>query len=533
MDIYSRHRHFILILLFLYLLLWFSVNLLILTDYPFLHTDEPWLSGLSRHMLTQGRPDVTEPFYDLYPRHPHAIKILYHSLQVLFIEFMGYSFFTVRLLSLLAGATGLALFYRLVRLFLQSENYTTGISPSLLSIAVTILLSLDSQYIYASHTARQEIFLLCLMLLSLYFLLKSGKAAAVAAGAMIGIAAGFHPNAFLIAWPASLFLLGQILLKRRPLSTGGIFLLTAAAGAGIFVLLSFLFNPSFPTDYLRYGEPLGVTAQTDLKLLRWPLFHAKLFNRISGTYYLPDIRWQYLTLPFLLLSVLPNRRFYLLIASGLIGVNTGLLLLGKYSPPSVVFLIPFYYLAAGCGLYSLSRKKIILPSLLFLFILGGTATFMYSNISRELAPSNEHYSDYLSKIREYLPEDSIVLGGLNLEYYLPDGQLFHWRNLAELPKWKDKKTPSPLEGYIREREISHIVIPEEIPFIYGSRPVWNVLYGNTAYWYPQLIVFLEEHSRKVGRFDSPGYGVRIAAYRQKKNWPVEIYEVLPEASSRE
>ena len=64
---------------FIYLIIWFVINLLFLTQFPFVHTDEPWLSGLSRSILENDSPTVTEDFFDLYERHPHALKILFHT----------------------------------------------------------------------------------------------------------------------------------------------------------------------------------------------------------------------------------------------------------------------------------------------------------------------------------------------------------------------------------------------------------------------------------------------------------------------
>ena len=83
----------------LYLTGYFFINILFLTKYPFMHSDESWLSGLSRTMMYDGLGS-TEYFFDLVPRYPHAIKIIFHILQIVFIKLFGYSLFSVRLLSL-------------------------------------------------------------------------------------------------------------------------------------------------------------------------------------------------------------------------------------------------------------------------------------------------------------------------------------------------------------------------------------------------------------------------------------------------
>ncbi len=533
----NRNRMSPQITLFIYLLLWFAGNLLFLDSYPFMHTDEPWLSGLTRTMMAEGRLDVTESFYDLYERHPHGIKVLFHLLQMVYIRVLGYSLFAVRLLSLTAGVLAICLFYRLLSLLTPAKAPWSA-------LIAAIGISLDSQFIYASHTARQEILLVCVLLASLLLVLQENdKIGIPASGGLLGVSASIHPNAFIIAWPAGLILLILILRKKRTALQGVQFLLVCAAGAGIFVLLSFLFNPHFIPDYLAYGQPLGVTETADIKVLRWPRFHSRMFHRVSGTYYLPDIRWQYLTLPPLLLaawfpsgkqqstSFSGNRPPSLLLLSlgGLLGINLGILTVGKYSPPSLVFLTPFYYMAALAALMPLKQRRPKLTVLLMLLLPVIPLIFTAKNIQEEYGSSSESYRDYLAKIEETLPSSSRVLGGLSLEFYLDQGNLYHWRNLAELPEWTNPESPSPLESYVGERGIEYIVIPGEIPFIYQSRPVWNVLYGNTAFWYPQMMDFLEKECRLEAGFDSPGYGVRIAAYRNEKPWSVKIYRVLSRA----
>ncbi|MDC7235361.1 MAG: 4-amino-4-deoxy-L-arabinose transferase, partial [Spirochaetales bacterium] len=94
-------------ILFLYLVIWFVSSLFFLTDYPFVHSDEPWLSGLTRSMMDSSSLSSTEDFFDLYERNPHALKVLFHLLQMPFIRLLGYSLFSVRLLSLTAGLISL------------------------------------------------------------------------------------------------------------------------------------------------------------------------------------------------------------------------------------------------------------------------------------------------------------------------------------------------------------------------------------------------------------------------------------------
>ena len=78
---FSKNK-ILIILLFIY----FLVNLSFLTHFPFIHSDESWLSGLSRNILETKNFSSTETFFDLYLRNPHAIKIIFHSIQIMFIK---------------------------------------------------------------------------------------------------------------------------------------------------------------------------------------------------------------------------------------------------------------------------------------------------------------------------------------------------------------------------------------------------------------------------------------------------------------
>ena len=274
-----------------------------------------------------------------------------------------------------------------------------------------------------------------------------------------------------------------------------------------------------------------MTETPDIKLLRWPGFHQKLFTQRGGTYYLPDIRWQYISLPFfLLMMLLPGGSQRSLVICGLAGLNIGLFILGKYSQPSIIFLIPFYYGAAAAGIFRLKSLSGPLGNPLPILLMGVTALFTVMELKKELIPANESYTTYINRISDTLPPDSVCLGNLTLEYYLENGNLYHWRNLENLPEKKETDISSPLHDYIRSRRINWIVVPEEIPYIYRNRPVWNVLYGNPAHWHPQLEQFLKEECRLEAEFPSPGYGTRIVAFRNSKEWPVKIYRVIPEDS---
>jgi hypothetical protein len=498
------------------------MNLLFLVDFPFAHTDEPWLSGLTRQMMSEKRLDVTEPFFDLYPRHPHALKILFHLLQMPFILIGGYSLFSVRLLSLGIAVVCLYWFYRLLLRMGQVKDKNTA-------LLITCLLSTDIQFIYASHTARQEILLVLILILALYYYQGIHKTyQAFLSGLMIGLSFGIHPNAFILSVPLGMLFLLDIMAKRKSFSMGLYSLLGLMAGGVFFALLSLLFNPGFIQDYLAYGSPLGVTRSPDTKFRQLPLFLKQLFLRIGGTYYLPDIRVQMIIFPlFLVLTglVKKNRNIILTTTAGLL---MGIAILGKYSPLSIVFLFPLLYLSIFTVLKDQGPRLISRIGFLLLLL---NIFVTSSNIRDEISPSEtrESYEEYQTILQKQIPPDGVVLAGLNAEFSLEAGHLFDFRNLSYLPAEKEKS----LENYLKERQIEYILYPEELDFIYENRPVWNVLYGNPGKWYPQLQNFIKDHTVLMKTVNSPGYAMRIQAYKYTRMWTLKIYRVLPEAASEE
>jgi len=120
------------LILYIYMSIYFIINLFTLTRFPFVHSDEPWLAGLSRGYSVNHTPFITESFFDLFPRNPHMIKVLYHYTQALFIKIFGYNIFSVRLISLVAAMITIYLFYLIFNKMLKNTWYV---------ILLTILIS--------------------------------------------------------------------------------------------------------------------------------------------------------------------------------------------------------------------------------------------------------------------------------------------------------------------------------------------------------------------------------------------------------
>ncbi len=531
MSIAPKHTVYI-------LLIWFVANLFFLDRFPFVHSDEIWLGGLTRAMMQAGSFDVTEPFFDLQPRNPHALKILYHTGQSVFIRLFGFGILAFRLFSLVCGAFCLWLFFRLLRAF--------EISPGV-SLAGMVMLSLDVQFLYASRFGRQEMPVAVFMLAGMLLLSRTTarpRLRGVCAGLCAGLAFGLHPNAFIAAMPVSLLYVAAIAARRRPVQEGLFFAGSAALSSSVFVFSSFMLNADFLSDYSDFGRSVGVRSGLSGRLADFPHFFVKLFNRISGTYYTPDIKSQ-LVLLCAVVCIASGVAIWSLVgrrngfarwtsaeragAAGIIGTGAGIFILGKFSQPSILFMIPFLYLCLASLLSRCMtgdggwRRAAVTVSVLCVLLAGYSLAGVAADVRRETEP----YPELQSNLASLVPPGARTFGNLSWGIPLSTDNLVDIRNLAFL-----EPADLNLPDYFEKNNIEYIVVSDELDFIYASRPVWNVMYGNPARWYPALRGFIAERCVFAGEFPSPGYGMRIVSRRYTRDWKIRVYRVVGAESKR-
>ena len=132
--------------------LFFILNLISLTNFPLVHSDEIWLKGLSLEVWHQKNFGVTEPFFDLYPRVQHPFRWIFNLLQLSFMGLFGNSVFSVRLLSLVASTLSLLIFFKILRHETQSKN-KVKITPKINALCHYRLVTAHAQYSVAiCHT---------------------------------------------------------------------------------------------------------------------------------------------------------------------------------------------------------------------------------------------------------------------------------------------------------------------------------------------------------------------------------------------
>lgn len=515
----------------LYLILYTAFSLTTLVVFPFVHSDEAWLSGLTRAMMSSSNLSVTEPFFDLYPREPHAIKIFYHLMQMPIFLTIGYSVFSARLLSLICSVLAVFLFYYVLRVY---TNSTGG--GQWLALIMTVIFSLDVQVLYAAHFARQEIVLLLLQLILFGIHARipedrePGLFHCVASAVIIGVAIGIHPNSFLIAMPILTYYFVLWFQKRVPIFQVILLVGLIAAFATFFVLASIWMNPGFIKDYLTYGSNLGVTASLADKIQGVVPYIQKLFYQISGTYYTPDIRFQLILFPIsailvgLLIVLGKGRRLAVLSLVTLLMTLASIMVIGRYSQPSVLFFFPAGYFLVFFLLQAIQLPgPVIWTRIAVYFMVISLGTGIFTVTGKELtnqASAGSDYAAYLSEIRSVVPADATTLANLNAEYCFETGFLLDYRNLGNL-----ESQNLTFDQYIETRNIEYILYPDELDYIYEQRPLWNDMYGNLYPYYDEMQAFLENRCILLHRFQTP-YAIRIARFFPDSQRTLSIYLVI-------
>lgn len=508
-------KNFLYILLLIYVL----INLYTLEIFPFVHSDEAWLSGLSRNIWEQKDFSATEAFFDLKIRNPHAIKILFHSLQIVFMNILGYDIFTFRFISLIFGLLSLFILYKITLFILGSRS---------IALFAAAFLAVDVQFVYASHFARQEILLLFIMLVNLMFMLrKKGSSRLkddIIIGSIIGISIGIHPNSFIISLPFGLIYLLSI-IKRQDyrFKNLGVYIITISSFAAFFIMLSFSFDPDFIHNYLSYGSEFDILNPISSKIAQVKDFYLKLYYGVSGTYYTPNIKLQFILFPisfivsFLLIfkdDDIVHRTNISYIILSIIAVNAGIILIGRYNQTSIVFIFPLFYILLA---YLLQKMPVFYRKLGITVIL---VLSIINTVQNYLPYRDNSYEYYLKNIAKAVSPKDNVIANLNCDYYFQNGKLHDYRNLTFM-----KSNNISFGDYIKKNNISYIIYTEELDLIKELSPKWDGIYGEMNY-YDDMKKYIQSHCKNVYEFYSPAYGIRIVRYMNTKDWYVKIYKVL-------
>jgi len=539
--------------------LWLAGSLVSLTRYPPMHADEAWLASETRSILVERSFAATAEFFHITERSPHAIRLLFHLLQAPFVS-ANWSLASVRLVSILCGAAAALL------ACLASRRLFTSAAAAILFVAG---LSLDPLFIASSHLARQEIVLTaCFPGIAALYLRRPAKGTGHDAviAVVIGLSIGFHANSLPVAIGiGALYLMDLLWSADRRLAFRRLSVLVAvtAACALIWAGSSRLLSADFPRAYVEFGARYGVGESLPVKLLELPDFYSRLYDRITGTYHLPPLR---LTLLLFAIASLAGiamvcRRIISRAPAAaaalarplaaLAGVNLGLILIGKYSQPSAVLLLPAgYWLAAAvldafvCRWGSRSacrlapepgRRKVTAgprpsrrrafarqaPQVASVVFAVALATANGVTAVRDAVPwMTVSYERYIERIARHVPPDARVIASLNTAFAFEPGALYAINDLEALAA-----EGLSFDGYVDRFKIEYILYPDEIDRIYAERPVWNDLYGNVALYYAQMKRFLAEECEAVAVYEEPVFAMRILLYHRRYGSTLTIYRV--------
>ena len=518
------------------LLIYFIANLMTIMEFPTVHSDELWLKGITDEMVGQKSFAVTEPFFDLYPRVVHPFRWLYHSLEALVFKVLGSPAASARILSLVASTFALIVFYKILMHVLESSSLSN--TGSLLPFTGTFTLALSIQFLYSSRFGRQDSLIL-LLLLTAYgiasgHILKTRRESLVLALITL-LGMGVHPNSFLIGMTVAAVLLVRLTMKEIRLKDLVSYIMMTGAGFIGYIAIGNLLNPGFLSGYLKFGESLGIEGDPVGRIEGFYWFWYKLYERIGGTYDLFDIRIEIILMGALILLipvyVLVSRKkegsnyHSLLIPwSAIIGLNLGLLVIGRYNQTSVVFFVPFIILAlftaAGIVLGNIGKKNL---TWVFALILLFSVPFrLYSGLEdySEARPYKLGYEDMVEVVGGMTADTDVVLGNLNTIEAFKVKRFYDIRNLAFL-----EENGITIGDYIKERGITLILIHEEMEYIMNTSPTWDFLYGSS--YMDDLFRYISENTELIGEFENPLYAMRISRYSGTYPWKTRIYRVKP------
>jgi len=506
---------------YIFYIFYFVISLLTLTLFPIVHSDELWLGELSSTYLSHHTIYLTEPFFDLFPRQTHTLKLLFHLIQMPFIALGGLNIFSLRLISLLFATFSLYLLHQYID---QQFSMVVHTYP------LVMVLGFNVQFIYASHFARQEIILFFILIMVYYIYHQPSYALnlrILLIGTLIGAAIGIHPNAFMLAMMMGLFFLTECALSHLKIRHLILYGATLLLFALFYLATSFINNPDFLTNYLAYGESLSLPATHAHPLTFLYQFYYKLYHQIGATYYLPNIKLFFLltffliTILFLLFFFKKKKPFswhpFLPSLSLLVGFNLSLLIVGRYNPTSILLILfPFFLLFVQL-IHHLSP---LIPSSITRLSLALLLVVLLINSYQAYTDHAHHtFTDYTHSLASHLSPDAIILGNLSGAFAFKNHTFYDIRNLHYL----DQET---VAEYIDRHHINTIIYYEAYDYIHNN-PKWQILYGSDQNYYAALNQFIYDRGTLTYTFTDTYYGIRILDYTKDYPWEIRIYTILP------
>ena len=422
---------------YIIILAFFLINLAFLMDFPSIHSDELWLKGIAEQMLKEKTFNTTEPFFDLYPRTIHPFRWLYNAVIILALTLVSPNVISVRLISLVFGT---------LTIWVISGWLERIVKSKWLTVAGLCLLTLDIQFVYASHMGRQETFILFLLVLGLSLVQKYAKS--IRTSKLTGwlscitlLGMGVHPNSFILGVTFSGILIYLWINQQLSIKIFVRYIAYTIIGTLGYVFFGLILNSNFLNEYFKYGAALGVDAPLTNRFEGFYWYFYKLFHQIGGTYDLFDIRMQLSLMVIIVFSQailwLKFKRVNILFPT-FIGIGLSLFLIGRYNQLAVVFFSPFIVLSVMEMLSVFNHKKRVQIGLVII-LLSLWSLNLISNLTHydQQRFYTLKYEDMLNEIKSTLPSKAKVLSNLNTIEAFEAHSFYDIRNLGYLSNEAD------------------------------------------------------------------------------------------------
>jgi len=296
----------------------------------------------------------------------------------------------------------------------------------------------------------------CYLIFALYYFFNHLKSFTtktnIILGMIIGLSIGVHPNSFILSLPFILiYLYNVFIVKKLKLKDFLVFGITLSIFAAFFVSFSLYLDPNFFHNYLKYGKQFGVLYPASSKLSQIKYFYSKLYHGVSGTYYTPNIKFQFFLFTFSSLVALV--RLYIMkknilkdkiicIILSIVAINIGTVIVGRYNQTSIIFQFPLFYILVVFMFYDMTPiYRRVVSSFIIITLIG----FSVFNISPYI---HNDYNDYISEISKIVRKDQRVLSNLNSDFYFDNDKSLDYRNLTFL-----KDNNITFEEYIYNNDI--------------------------------------------------------------------------------
>jgi 4-amino-4-deoxy-L-arabinose transferase-like glycosyltransferase len=478
-----------------------ALNLWSLMRTPAPYVDEAWYgnrayalvqTGYGFGALDSGIPDRLDGYWTVLA----WIQPLIESIP---IRLLGLSLFALRLESLIFGMALLAVIYAIVKKLYNSR-------AAFITIAVG---AFSPAFILSSHMARPDIQIaLCgfgAVALYLYDRSSGLTPKSVVSGLLIGLGLDIHPNIAVFG----LVLLALFIFDYRwkMFRTGRLWGFVVGAGMGLAFYIAIHILP-YPNTYAQLSRLESGLSQTPTILLPpdiWPrVITGHIF--LTGLYLWPIIIGAAVVL---LRRRTQSDKRLLLIFTTLIGSFVALR--PNWPAHYMIIVAPAAWLLIGAlidYLVSQAWKKALWVHMRSVLVLSLLLVSSMSAVAQMFDDPIPDWQATLTRVRETVPPNSVILGQQGWWFARPDAPYFSWEQLVYHRRYAPGST---LEDAFRSLNPQYLILDRVTDSLVIEKMTnFTADYANSYILKSDLDAFIKEHCRVVSTLSNATFGdVRI------------------------